>query len=391
MFCAMLFCVLPEGYMSVQTITAQAVKDKFILVIDAGHGGHDSGAIGRISREKTINLSVAKAFGKLVEEHCSDVKVVYTRKSDVFVPLGKRAEIANKADADLFVSIHTNALPGKKVGRGAETYTLGMARADDNLEVAKRENSVILVEEDYKERYQGFDPKSSESYIIFELMQDQYMAQSVDFARQIQTEFRTTARRKDKGVHQAGFLVLRETSMPSVLVELGYISTQDEEKFLCSQNGIDKMSRSIYNAFCKYCKQHRKSGSRKVIASNSGVRQASTKVPVSSNVASPKAKSNQEKNVKGSKSAQIVFKIQLIASSRQIPAGSSRFKGLSPVDVYKENGMYKYTYGETKSYNEAVRMRDKIKKDFEGLFIVAFKNGKKINLQEAITESKQNK
>ena len=237
---------------------APAGTDRFTLVIDAGHGGKDPGAIGRFSREKNINLSVAKAFGKLVEENCPDVKVIYTRKTDVFIPLGRRAEIANRANADLFVSIHTNSLPGKAIGRGAETYTLGMARADENLEVAKRENAVILVEDDYKERYQGFDPKSSESYIIFELMQDKYMAQSVDFAKQIQKEFRTTGGRPDKGVHQAGFLVLRETSMPSVLIELGYISTHDEEAFLNSQNGIRKMSQSIYNAFLSYKRQHTK-------------------------------------------------------------------------------------------------------------------------------------
>ena len=229
---------------------------KFTLVIDAGHGGKDPGAIGRFSREKNINLSVAKAFGQLVEKNCPDVEVIYTRKTDVFVPLARRAEIANQSQADLFVSIHTNAMPGRAVARGAETYTLGMARADENLEVAKRENSVILVEEDYKERYEGFDPTSAESYIIFELMQDQYMAQSVDFARLIQKEFRTTGGRADKGVHQAGFLVLRETSMPSVLVELGYISTHDEEAFLNSQNGIRKMSQSIYNAFRAYKRLH---------------------------------------------------------------------------------------------------------------------------------------
>ena len=191
---------------------APAGTDRFTLVIDAGHGGKDPGAIGRFSREKNINLSVAKAFGKLVEENCPDVKVIYTRKTDVFIPLGRRAEIANRANADLFVSIHTNSLPGKAIGRGAETYTLGMARADENLEVAKRENAVILVEDDYKERYQGFDPKSSESYIIFELMQDKYMAQSVDFAKQIQKEFRTTGGRPDKGVHQAGFHTMKRLS-----------------------------------------------------------------------------------------------------------------------------------------------------------------------------------
>ncbi len=354
-----------------------ASSDKpFILVIDAGHGGKDPGALGRSAKEKDINLSVAKAFGKLVEENHSDVKVIYTRKSDIFVTLGRRAEIANKASADLFVSIHTNALPKKKIGRGAETYTLGMARADDNLEVAKRENAVILVENDYQERYQGFDPNSSESYIIFEFMQDKNMENSVNFAKNIQKEFKSTGGRIDKGVHQAGFLVLRETSMPSVLVELGYISTPDEERFLSSKNGINKMSRSLYNAFCQYRKGHSKTT---ITITENTIPQPPQ--PLKETVKAETKKDNPSP----------VFKVQLMASSQQLKSNNPRFKGLKPIDFYKEKGLYKYTYGATNNYQEAVKLKNTAKKYFKEAFIIAFKNGVKTDVQKAINETKKNK
>lgn len=230
----------------------------FTIVIDAGHGGRDAGAIGFISKEKNINLSIALELGRLLEANMKDMKVVYTRKTDVFVDLDKRAQIANKNKADLFISIHTNSTASGRNGttvQGTETFTLGMHRAADNLEVAKRENSVITLESDYEEKYEGFDPKSSESYIIFELMQDEYMKQSVLLADMIQKQFASHAGRINKGVKQAGFLVLREVSMPSALIEVGFINNRAEEKFLNSKEGIAKMSRSIYNAIKKYKEQ----------------------------------------------------------------------------------------------------------------------------------------
>jgi len=261
-------------FLSLAIATALAAN-KFTLVIDAGHGGHDSGAPGAISKEKDINLKVALAFGKMVERNCQDVKVIYTRTTDVFIPLSERANIANRNKADLFISVHTNALDGGKISRGFETYTLGMHRANDNLNVAKRENSVILIEKDYKQRYAGFDPKSSESYIMFELMQDKNMAKSVDLAKLIQSEVCAVSGRVNKGVHQAGFLVLRETSMPSCLIELGFITTPDEEQFLNSADGQNLMAKGIYNAFLKYKKQH---GSTKIAAD--GASDASDNTPV---------------------------------------------------------------------------------------------------------------
>jgi len=238
----------------IATLIISLSMQAFTLVIDAGHGGKDPGAAGRKSKEKNINLAVALELGRLVAKNCPDVKVVYTRKTDVFVELDERARIANKAKADLFISIHVNSTAARVGPQGTETYTLGMHRAADNLEVAKRENSVITLESNYEQRYEGFDPKSSESYIIFELMQDQNMEKSVRLARLIQQQMRSSAKRVDKGVFQAGFLVLRATSMPSALVELGYINNPTEEQYLTSKEGQAALARSIYNAFVQYKK-----------------------------------------------------------------------------------------------------------------------------------------
>ena len=234
------------------SFAASAASKKFVLVIDPGHGGKDAGALGAFSKEKDINLSVAMAFGRQVQRNCHDVKVIYTRTTDVFIGLKERAEIANKNKADLFISVHTNALPGGKQAYGMETYTLGMHRAGDNLDVAKRENAVILIEKDYKQSYQGFNPNSSESYIMFEFMQDRNMANSVDLAKMVQRETCASASRPDKGVHQAGFLVLRETSMPGSLIELGFITTPDEERLLNDKAKVENIAAGIYRAFVNY-------------------------------------------------------------------------------------------------------------------------------------------
>ena len=254
MFGRLRHILLTIAFLLIGSTTTWADKN-FILVIDPGHGGHDAGAVGDFSKEKDINLQVALAFGNLVEQNCPDVKVIYTRKTDIFIPLDTRADIANNAKADLFISVHTNSLPAGRIAYGSETYTLGMARAGANLEVAKRENSVITYEKDYQTRYQGFDPNKAESYVIFEFMQDKFMRQSIDLARCIQKHY-VRANRKDKGVHQAGFLVLRKTSMPAVLTELGFISTPEEETFLNSKEGINTLSTAIYNGFIDYRKQH---------------------------------------------------------------------------------------------------------------------------------------
>lgn len=370
--------------------TYGASDKNFTVVIDAGHGGHDPGAIGKQGREKNINLNVALKLGKLIEQNCSDTRVVYTRKKDVFVPLHSRADIANNAKADLFISIHTNSVASRNSSvRGTETYTLGLHRTQDNLEVAKKENSVILIEDDYKQRYAGFNPNSSESYIIFEFMQDKNMSQSVSFARLIQKQFRNNARRVDKGVHQAGFLVLRETTMPSVLVELGYITNRNEEAYLLSESGSSALARSIYLAFMNYRQQRQ--GKTQVVQADADPKPATgTK---EKQAPSPTRDDTPGKvDTPADNGGQPVFKIQILTSDRKLPSGSKLFKGLSPVDCYKENGIYKYTYGNSTDYNQVLRLkRNKVDAKFKDAFIIAFKNGEKTNVNEAIKEFKKNR
>lgn len=414
------------------SLMAEGQRKRFTLVIDAGHGGSDPGAVGRISKEKDINLNVALEFGRLVEQNCSDVKVVYTRKTDVFLSLDRRAAIANSNNADLFVSIHTNALPKGRIAYGTETYTLGMARAAANLEVAKRENSVICLEENYKQVYEGFDPNRAESYIIFEFMQDRYMKQSVDMASCIQKQY-TRRGRKNKGVHQAGFLVLRKTSMPAVLTELGFISTPDEERYLSSKKGVKELGRSIYDGFVQY--RSLQSMPTAVPMSPSEVeeeevKQATVQTPqvaevketpadvakvepatpvqtvaakASTPVSAPVVKEEtqpvqvqapvQKQNMPVAVAEQPgrpVFKVQLFALDRCLSEGNKSFKGLKGVAYYKEGNLYKYTYGSSTSIAEVRKMQREIAAKFPSAFVVAFVDGKRVDLQTAIKLS-QNK
>ena len=384
---------------------AQQNTRKFTLVIDAGHGGHDSGALGSYSKEKNINLNVALAFGRYVEQNCPDVKVIYTRKRDVFVTLHERANIANRNKADLFVSIHTNALPRGRQARGLETYTLGMHRAGDNLDVAKRENSVILIEKDYKQHYEGFDPNSSESYILFEFMQDKNMANSVELAKFVQRKVCAQAGRPNKGVKQAGFLVLRETSMPSCLIELGFITTPSEEAFLASQDNIEKIGKGIYEAFVEYRKKFDKSftvpfkpadeGERKV-EHEERQRVKPTEPDTLSNPVAPEEKKHErvpqeEKPVKNQNTDAPVFKVQILTMNKKLSAGNKAFKGLTDVDCYQDNGSYKYTVGASTDYNEIYRLRKSILNKFPEAFIIAFKNGQRTDVVAAIREFKQNR
>ncbi len=362
----------------VSSLTSAADK-KFTLVIDAGHGGHDSGAVGAQSKEKNINLSVALLFGQYVEKNCPDVNVVYTRKTDVFVTLQGRANIANNAKADLFVSVHTNAVAKGKTVKGFEVYTLGMHRATDNLNVAKRENSVITLEENYEERYEGFDPNSSESYIMFEYMQDKNMENAVKFARLVQKNVCSTASRIDKGVHQAGFLVLRETSMPSVLIELGFISTPEEERQLNDKSVQDKIARGIFDAFMNYRGMAAEAAADPVAA-------PATEVPIEE----PSFTGETTPTKITDKSAP-VFKVQIFGTSKALKKNDSRFKGLKDVDHYKEDGLYKYTYGSSNDYNEIAALKRKISDKFPEAFIVAFKGNKRIDVNDAIGEWRRNK
>ena len=389
-------------------MTSLAANKRFTLVIDPGHGGHDAGALGAISKEKNINLAVALRFGKYVEQNLPEVRVIYTRKTDVFIPLNERANIANRANADLFISVHTNALPAGKVARGFETYTLGMHRAKDNLDVAMRENSVISMEKDYQQRYQGFDPRSSESYIIFEFIQGKNMERSVDLARMIQRGVCDGANRPDKGVHQAGFLVLRETSMPGCLIELGFITTPDEERLLNNDSRVDDIARGIYEAFAKYKNKYDKSVSVPYRAKDSEEVNIPKIVPDQEPApktrivtrgkqpkreeATPEQPKRVEKKVKKAEVADApVFKLQIFVGSRNLRKGDAHFKGETDYDSFQEGNLVKYTLGASTNYNEIYRLRKEKLDKFPEAFIIAFKNGQKYDVNQAIREFKQNR
>lgn len=401
------------AFMLLSTVAFAAGKG-FTLVIDAGHGGHDAGARGAFSLEKNINLKVALAFGRYVERYCPDVKVVYTRKTDVFVPLHERANIANKNKADIFISIHTNSLPKGRIARGIETYTMGMRRAGEKLSAAQRENAVIMIEKDYKQHYEGYDPNSPESAIMFEFMHDKNMAESVELAKLVQGNICATTGRANKGVKQDVFLVLRETSMPACLIELGFISTPDEEQFLNKEKSIDNLARGIYLAFVKY--RNAKGGSFTVPfepspRTETEVKAAETKNRKTENtvtetpgnaVTEPNTaaesnggKADESASTEAKNDVQAkdkpVFKVQILAADKVLKTGSPLLKGCSDVCYYKEGNYVKYTCGASEDYNEIYRLRKTLLDKFPEAFIIAFKNGRKMNVAEAIREFKSNR
>ena len=410
-------------------VTSFAAKRPFTLVIDAGHGGKDAGAPGKYSYEKNINLKVALAFGRYVEKNCPDVKVIYTRKTDVFIPLHERAAIANRNKADVFISIHTNSVASKKPISGLETYTMGMRRSGEKLSAAMRENDVILIEDNYQQHYSGFDPRSPESYIMFEVLNDKNMLESVELAKGIQKNVCRTANRPNKGVKQDAFLVLRETSMPACLIELGYITTPSEEAYLNAPSNQEAMGRGIYQAFVEYkarathqpmpVKVEEPVVPEQSVKEEAPVKQEVQEAPVvpaetpevavkQDAPAKQEAPVKQEQPVQKETSVKLaqpakadtvktvaaaapVFKVQFLASNTRIKAGDTRFKGLEGVDSYQEGGLWKYTVGSTESYAEVRQLRAQVVKVFPQAFIVAFKNGEKMDTQKAIRESQQKK
>ncbi len=401
-------------------LASVSAKDKFTVVIDPGHGGKDVGAVGAFSNEKSINLNIALALGNLIEQNLSDVRVIYTRKTDVFISLKGRAEIANRAKADLFISVHTNSVPPTKTPpQGFQVYTLGMHRAKDNLDVAMRENSVISLEKGYEKTYQGFDPNSSESYIMFEILQSANMEKSVELARLIQRSVCSKANRNDKGVHQAGFLVLRETSMPSCLIELGFITSNEEEQFLNSSRGIDLMARGIYEAFVEYKNiydgkvtiPYRPSTKNQLPIENVlGRLSNNTKTPAEQ-VEMPKRikvvtqpRTTQTPTVRSQRNRQErqtsldetsasipLFKIQIFAINRELSFDSELFKGYKNISFEVDGSLHKYMIGANEDYYEILRLKEELKQEFPEAFIVAFKNGQRMNTGEAVKEFVKNK
>lgn len=403
-------------FLSAFTCAVFAQKN-FTVVIDAGHGGKDPGARGLISNEKDINLSIALKVGQKIKNQVPNATVYYTRSKDVFLTLSERSKFANDKKADLFISIHTNSSTNPAAS-GTETFSLGVAKTKENLEVAMTENSVILLEDDYKQTYQGFDPKSVESYIMFEFMQDKHMEQSISLASMVQSEFKK-CNRKDRGVQQAGFWVLKTTAMPAVLVEVGFISNKEEEKYLNSAEGQDALANAIYKAFCSFKKDFEKKSSGAVAASGSTAKpQSATTAPAKPATApkpapqstateskpEPKPEPKPEQKPAATTSApqkssapavaesakpaattasvknddKIIYRVQIFVSSRKTDSNNPKFCGLNGVKYYYENNLYKYTYGETESSAKAQSLLNEAKKCFPDAFIVKFKNGIKI-------------
>ncbi len=331
-------------------MACMAAGKPFTVVIDPGHGGRDAGCVGNIVNEKSTVLDVGLRLGKLITDDNPEVKVLYTRSDDRFIPLNDRASIANTAAADLFISIHVNSVDKRTRGRdkihGASVYTLGLHRSDDNLAVAMRENSAIELENDFTETYQGFDPNSSESYIIFELTQNRHMKQSVEFADDVQRELVSTAGRADKGVLQSGFLVLRATSMPAVLVELDFICNPEAEQFLASDEGRDKCARSLANAFKNY---YNKQKPRPAVT-------AEAKVAIGAKAVQTAAK------------AEIMsYTIKLISSKNRIDTKTDeRFSGISSEMLHEQaaDGCYYYNYGRFGSLKQARKALKAVKGKF---------------------------
>ena len=438
-------------------VSTDAASKKFTLVIDAGHGGRDTGAKGSQVNEKTLNLRMALAFGKLVEQNCPDVNVIYTRKTDKFVELYRRAEIANQNKADLFISIHINSLPKGKIARGFQTYTLGTSKRTgkktgvmENLEVAKRENAVIFLEKDYKQTYHGYDPNSPESNIMFEFIQDKNMENSVELARYMQRYVCKATGRQDMGAQQDNLAVLRLTSMPGCLIELGFISTRDEERYMNSSIATAAYARGIYNAFAAYKKRHGgqinvpflpepkqekveiprivpKEKEKEKEKPKRAEKPAPEQQPADAETATqqqanggmpdidlsvvndeteakkapdatkqePKPEARQEPRTAKAETAKTaapsdapVFKVQILTSDTRLKEGDRRFKGLTGATSFREGGIYKYTVGASANYNEIYRLRKSILDKFPEAFIIAFRNGQKMDVQEAIREFK---
>lgn len=406
-----LYALLAASLVAISLTAAE----EFVVVIDAGHGGKDPGAQSANHKvnEKDIALSVALRTGELIHKRHPEVTVKYTRRTDVYVTLNGRAQIANKAKADLFISIHCNSAESKDA-YGAEVFVLGSEdnRTNANLNAAKRENSVILLEKDYKETYQGFDPNSAESYIIFEYLQGEYLKESIELAQDVQKELCSTAGRSNRGVHQAGFLVLHATTMPSILVELGFISNTAELKLLNSADGKEKFSNSIANGFDAYYKTlanknkpsdfKAATGNKSVItASEVKVEEAltnkvntvgenSTKSP--STPANTKEEAKENKEVESSTTetsrptSSTIFKIQFLLVDEALPTSSSKLKEFPQVSYYVEGGKYKYTCGDNTNLDSVLELKKKVAETYSDAFIVAFKNGVKMNTSDAIKE-----
>lgn len=347
--------------------------NKFKVVLDAGHGGHDPGTHGKIAKEKDIALAITLKVGKYIEQHMPDVEVIYTRDTDVFVELHKRAQIANENHADLFISIHCNGVRNSRP-QGTETWVMGLHKSDANLEVAKKENAVILLEDDYSQQYDGFDPNSPEAYIIFSFFQNAFLNQSLEMARMVQNQFRNRARRFDRGVKQAGFLVLYQATMPSILVEAGFLTNPEEEKYLSSEDGQSYIASAIYRALREYRTYLRKkegqdlqiSPGRSLSRSNQDTRDV------------------QKENHGEVPESGIEFAVQIRSSSIRLEKDDPFFNGLRNLKEYEHAGSFKYYIGGSKTYEEALDLQQSLQaRGFSDSFVIALRDGRRIAVAEA--------
>ena len=358
---------------SIDASFGSPIRDKVsIVVIDPGHGGKDPGALGPKITEKDVVLAISLKLGKYIEDNFEDVKVIYTRDTDVFIPLDERANIANRNKADLFISIHANSLPKSKA-IGTETFVMGISKDARNFEVAKKENSVIILEENYETKYEGFDPKSIESYIIFSVMQKTFQGHSIAFAQMVEEEFEVRAKRYSRGVKQDGFWVLWRTTMPSVLIETGFLTNTKDEKFLATENGQDIMASAIFRAFRNYKNSIEKNSHFDVQESYSDNSIKNSNVP--------------EDNLKPSiSSKELYFKVQILVSKNKVNLKDPFFKDYKFPEEFKSGNWNKYAVGKTKSYKEIINFCSSIKKDYPDAFVVAVKNSEIIKLKDAVEE-----
>jgi N-acetylmuramoyl-L-alanine amidase len=364
------FCFTNSSYSQID----EQYKIKTV-VIDAGHGGRDPGTHGRKAKEKDIALAIALKLGTYIEKNIPDVKVIYTRTTDVLVDLNVRADIANKNKADLFISIHLNGVEDSRAF-GTETYAMGLHKTNGNLEVAKKENSAILFEDDYSTKYEGFDPNSAESYIIFSFLTNTFLEQSLEYASFIENEFKTKALRKSRGVKQAGFLVLWQTTMPSVLIEAGFLTNPQEEKYLVSESGQEYLASAIYRAFKNYKAEIEEKSHFITQIDTNILRNDSLKEVITQDL-------NENVN-------SITFKVQIASSSNSISTSSDFFKGFKNIEEHKLNEFYKYTIGSTANFEKIVKYKKTIEETFPDAFIIAFdENSNLVPLSEALNKTKQ--
>lgn len=371
------------------------VKDKVNkVVIDAGHGGTMPGCVGTKSKEKDVTLAVALKFGKLITDNCPEVKVIYTRKTDATVEVYRRAEIANSQKGDLFISIHCNASENK-AAHGVETFVMGLQKSEASIAIAKKENADILLEKNYKENYGGFNPNSTEASVIFSIYSSAYLKNSAVLASKVQNHLLKNTQLSDRKVQQAGFWVLYKVAMPSILVELGFLSNKVEEDFLIKESTQNIMAISLYNAFIEYKNQIEGTRYPLLAVSNIPTNEPNTPVdtqkpinavsqlPRDTDVVTPSVIDIESETPILITDNKVTFRVQFIATPQNLSVTDKQFKDLPKVQRYFEKNLWKFTAGDETQFEDAAGLLKKVRKDYPDAFIVAFKNGNKIPMSEA--------